>query len=212
MRVGIIGSGMIGATVARLLAGAGHEITIANSRGPESLGALVDEIGPNARAGSTEEAIDSADVVLLAIPFGRYAELPKAPFAGKVVIDATNYYPDRDGSISELEDGSMTSTEIIARHLDGARVVKAFNTMYFQTLATAGHVGAPRDERHALLVCGDDASAKAIVAQLIDDIGFAAVDTGSSSDGGRHQQPGSPLYNNQLTAPQAEAHLREARP
>lgn len=209
-RIGIVGSGMIGGTVARLLAGAGHEIVIANSRGPGSLGPLVEQIGANARAGSTAEAIDFGEMVVLAIPLGSYTKLPKVAFAEKVVIDANNYYPARDGTIAELDDGRTTSSELIARHIDGARVVKAFNTMYFQTLATAGRPEAARSERLALLLAGDDASAKQLVARLIDGIGFAAVDTGSLSTGGRLQQPGTPLYNNPLTAVQAEAEVRRA--
>src|SRR5439155_16709773 len=126
MAIGIIGSGMIGGTTARLLASIGYEVTIANSRGPESLKGLVSDIGPRARAATVEEAAASGDIVLVAIPLGRYRDLPAEALASKVVVDAMNYYPDRDG---EMDFGYLTSSELLSRHLPGASVVKAFNTM-----------------------------------------------------------------------------------
>ena len=126
MNIGIIGAGNIGATAARLFADAGHRVAISNSRGPESLSSLIEEIGPNASAVSVEEAAGFGEVVLVAIPFGRYETLPAAQLADKIVIDATNYYPGRDGQIYF---GGLTSSEVISQHLPGARLVKAFNTM-----------------------------------------------------------------------------------
>ena len=99
MNIGIIGSGNIGATTARLFAGAGHQVTIANSRGPESLADMVSDLGPNARAGTVEDAARTGDVILIAIPLHAYPDLPVEAFAGKIVIDANNYYPQRDGQI-----------------------------------------------------------------------------------------------------------------
>ena len=117
MKIGIIGSGNIGATTARLFAGAGHEVTIANSRGPESLTELVHDIGPQARAATVEDAARASDVVLVAIPLRACPDLPADAFAGKIVIDANNYYPQRDGEIAGLESGETTSSELLARHL-----------------------------------------------------------------------------------------------
>ena len=129
MRIGIIGGGKIGATAARLFLAAGHELAIANSRGPESLAELVNELGGGARAATVEDAASFGEAVLVAIPFGRYAELPPAPLAGKTVIDAMNYYSQRDGHFAELDDDSTTSSELLAAHLPTAKVVKAFNSM-----------------------------------------------------------------------------------
>jgi 8-hydroxy-5-deazaflavin:NADPH oxidoreductase len=207
MRIGIVGSGNIGGTAARLFAAAGHDVAVANSRGPESLTGLVAELGDRGRAASVEEAAAFGDVVLVAVPLGAYADLSPAPFRHKIVVDANNYYAGRDGRRDELEDDTTTSSELLAAHLDGARVVKAFNTMYFRTLAAEGRPDAPRDERLVLFVAGDDAEAKARVSELIEQIGFAAVDTGPLAEGGRKQQPGSPLYNEPVTAAEAEERL-----
>ncbi len=205
MKIGIIGSGRIGGTAARLFVRTGHEVAIANSRGPDSLADFVDELGANARAATVDEAADFGDVVLEAIPFSHYRDLPADHLAGKIVIDADNYYPARDGHIDELDSDRTTSTELIARHLEGARMVKAFNTMVSTTLGSEGRPDAPRDKRLALFVAGDDEDAKRVVSELIDEIGFAPVDTGSLAEGGRRQQPGSPIYTEPMKAPEAEA-------
>jgi predicted dinucleotide-binding enzyme len=205
VEIGIIGSGRIGATVARLFVRAGHSVSIANSRGPESLAELVDELGAAARAATPEDAVSAADVVLLAVPWRRRDQLPAAGrFAGKIVVDATNPYAE-GGGVADLGDG--TSSEEVARQLAGARLVKAFNTMHFQTLATAGRDSD--DGRLVLFVAGDDDGAKRIVSDLIREIGFDPVDTGRLREGGRKQQPGSPIYNRPLTRPEAEAALAE---
>jgi predicted dinucleotide-binding enzyme len=211
MRIGIIGSGNIGATTARLFAEAGHEVTIANSRGPESLAELVGDLGPNARAGTVDDAARASDVVLIAIPLRAYPDLPAEAFAGKVVIDANNYYPQRDGRIAQLDSEETTSTELLARHLTGARIVKSFNTMNFRPLGSDGRPDAPRAERLAIYLAGDDEGAKEIVARLIEEVGFAPVDTGSLHDGGARQQPGSPIYNNPMPAEEAEAAVTSRR-
>ena len=207
MRIGIIGSGNIGSTTARLFAEAGHEVTIANSRGPESLGELVAELGPKAKAATVADAARNSEVVLVAVPLKAYTELPADAFAGKVVIDANNYYPQRDGQIAELDREETTSTELLARHLTGARIVKAFNTMNFRPLGEEGQPDAPREQRLAIFLAGDDEQAKGTVAGLIDEIGFAPVDTGALAEGGRRQQPGAPVYNNPVRAEEAEAAL-----
>src|SRR5712691_8921278 len=120
MNIGIIGSGMIGGTAARLFVRAGHQVAISNSRGPTSLASLVGDLGSGARAATIERASSFGEVVLLTIPFGKYQTLPGKPLEGKVVVDAMNYYPRSDGRI---EFGDLTSTELVARHLRGARLV-----------------------------------------------------------------------------------------
>jgi 8-hydroxy-5-deazaflavin:NADPH oxidoreductase len=130
-------------------------------------------------------------VVLVAMPFFAYETLPADRLSGKVVVDAMNYYAGRDG---EINFNGLSSTEAVARHLPDSRLVKAFNTMYYETLRKEGRPSAPEEERLVLFVAGDDGEAKALVSQLIEEIGFAPVDTGSLSDG-RKQEPGSPIYN-----------------
>jgi predicted dinucleotide-binding enzyme len=208
MNIGIVGSGKIGATAARLFAHAGRDVAVSNSRGPESLVPLVEEIGSNARAATVEEAADFGDVVLVAMPFFAYEVLPADQLAGKVVVDAMNYYERRDGRIDF--DG-LTSSEVVARYLPNSRLVKAFNTMYYQTLRTEGRPSAPTEERLVLFVAGDDGEAKAVVSRLIEEIGFAPVDTGSLRDGGRKQEPGSPIYNVPMTAGRAHEELAAMR-
>jgi len=203
--IGIIGSGNIGGTSARFLAAAGHRVLISNSRGPETLVDLATELGPDVSAVTADEAAARGEVVLVAIPFGKYRDLPTAALDGKVVIDATNYYPDRDGTVAELEDGTTTSSELVAAHLAGARLVKAFNTIYYVRLAEGGRPsGDP--ERLALPIVGDDEEAKRVVAGLIDEMGFDAVDHGGLAQGAA-QQPGTPVYAADLTAEQLRERL-----
>ncbi|HEY0051000.1 MAG TPA: NAD(P)-binding domain-containing protein [Pyrinomonadaceae bacterium] len=208
MKIGIIGAGHIGANAARLFVEAGHEIAIANSRGAETLQDLVAELGERAQAVNAEEAAKFGEIVFLSIPFGKYKDLPADAFDGKIVIDSNNYYPDRDGSFAELDKNETTSSELLAEHLgSGARVVKGFNTIWFEHLKTQGDKSLPPEERRAIFIAGDDAAAKETVAKLIADIGFAAVDTGDLADGGLAQQPGTALYNRNLTAGEAQAIL-----
>lgn len=125
MKIGIIGSGNIGANAARLFVRAGHEVVLSNSRGGQGLEALVSELGAKAKAATLEEATHFGEVVLIAIPFGKFKTLPERAFDGKVVIDAGNYYPERDGKFAELDNDQTTSSELMAAHLKGARLSKA---------------------------------------------------------------------------------------
>jgi predicted dinucleotide-binding enzyme len=130
--VGLIGSGLIGGTVARLAVGAGHQVVLSNSRGPQTLRDLVSSLGPGARAATGEEAAVAGDIVLVSVPVKAYPALPAAALAGKVVMDTGNYYPARDGQVPALADGSLTTSEYLQRHLPQARVVKAFNNIFFK--------------------------------------------------------------------------------
>ena len=208
MKIGFIGAGNIGATAARLFVEAGHEVAISNSRGPETLTDLVTRLGKRAHAVSVKEALKFGDIVFVSVPFGKYRQLPSEGFEGKVVIDSNNYYPDRDGHYSELDQGKTTSSELLAQHLGRARVVKAFNTIWSEHLKTQGNKTLPLEERRAIFLCGDDPAAKQAVANLIEEIGFAPVDTGSLHDGGKKQQPNAPIYNKVLTMKDAKALLQ----
>ena len=207
MKIGIIGAGNIGANAARLFIKAGHEIAVANSRGAETLQDLIAELGENARAASIEEAANFGEIVFISIPFGKYKMLPADVFDGKIVVDSNNYYPDRDGKFAEIDEVKTTSSEMLAEHLRGARIVKGFNTIWFEHLKTQGDVSLPIEERRVIFIAGDDAEAKKTVARLIEEIGFAAVDTGDLRFGGAAQQPETAIYNRNLTTREAQAFL-----
>jgi 8-hydroxy-5-deazaflavin:NADPH oxidoreductase len=200
-RVGVIGGGNIGATAARLFTAAGHDVALANSRGPDTLAGLAAEIG--ARAETVDGAARYGDIVLIAIPFAAYTDLPAASLTGKVVIDAGNYYPNRDGHVAALDADETTSSELLATQLPGARIVKAFNTLYWEHLRDR----AGQSERTALFLAGDDRDAKDRVAALITDIGFAPVDAGDLASGGRRLQPGGAFSGALLTEAEATARV-----
>jgi predicted dinucleotide-binding enzyme len=201
MKIGILGAGRIGAAAARLFVVAGHEVAISNSRGPESLLKLLAEVGPTAHATTVEDAAGFGEAVLLAIPWHLKQALPAAELLrGKIVIDAMNPYKP-EGGFYDL--GDSTSSEEVLKHLRGARLVKAFNTIAYDDLAKRGRKDLPLNDRHAIYLAGDDAGAKEAVAKLIEEIGFAPVDTGSLRDGGRLQQPDSPIYDQTFTAREA---------
>jgi predicted dinucleotide-binding enzyme len=197
MDIGIIGSGNIGATVARLAVDAGHTVTIANSRGPHTLQALVEDLGDSARAGTVEDAAAAPDLVLIAIPLRAYTDLDAAPFAERIVLDAGNYYPNRDGRIAALEEGTVGSSEL----------VKAFNTIYFKDLGARADRDADSGDRVAVPVAGDDADAKqTVVVPFIESLGLAPVDIGGLA-AGRDIQPGAEVYATTLTPTQLRAAL-----
>ncbi len=207
MKIGIIGAGNIGGTAARLFLKAGHEVAISNSRGPASLAPIVADLGGGARAVTVEDAARFGEVVLLAVPWRSPDALPKPELLkGKVVIDAMNPYSATGGLVDLKE---RTSSEETAKRLPGARIVKAFNTIYFKHLATEGNADLPIEDRRAIFMAGDDTEAKDVVANLIQQIGFAPVDTGSLREGGRTQQPNSAIYNRQISGRQAKQALKQ---
>jgi predicted dinucleotide-binding enzyme len=190
--LGLIGAGNIGGALARLAVNAGLNVVVSNSRGPETLADLVAELGEQARAATPAEAAQAGDLVVATVPLNTYEQLPAAALAGKTVIDTMNYYPERDGKIAELDSGEQTSSALVQRHLADSRVVKAFNSIDFIRLfSSARPVGA--DDRSALPIAGDDPAAKAQVAELLDTLGFDAVDIGTLADSWR-SEPGTPVY------------------
>jgi predicted dinucleotide-binding enzyme len=200
MRIGIIGVGRIGATIARLLARAGHQVNLSNSREPDSLVHLSHELGEGARAVPVAIAAHCSDVIFLAIPWTKLRTLPdRFLFADRILVDATNPFSER---FEVLDLDESTSSEIVALHFPYARVVKAFNTLYWETLATRGtkHIA----HRVILPVASDDVAAKAAVSGLISDCGFAPFDVGSLRRGGTLQQPGKLLFNRPLTLREAQ--------
>jgi len=202
MRIAIIGTGNLAHTLAHRFVRLGHEVMIAGGVDPHDMLAIKDATG--ARGGMIREAAEFADLVIVAIPFHRIEELPPDVFEGKIVVDATDYYPDRDGSRPEIESGEVTSSEVLARHLSGARVVKAFNALNLRTIGSVGHLVDDVDPM-AVPIAGDDAVAKATVGQLVVDLGFEPVDAGALADSWR-LQPGARVHG--LAA--AAAELRAA--
>ncbi|MGC4895178.1 NADPH-dependent F420 reductase [Micromonospora sp. DT31] len=208
MEIGIIGSGHIGGTLTRRLRSLGHDVAVANSRGPQSLTDLASSTG--ARAATVEEAVQGAQLVVVAIPLKAVPELPAALFEGKVVVDANNYYPQRDGDIPELLDLSLTSSRWTADRLKGARLVKAFNNIQATHLMDEGKPEGTAG-RIALPVAGDDADAKGIVMGLVNDLGFDPVDAGTLDESWR-QQPDTAVYGTDLDADGVREGLAAARP
>jgi predicted dinucleotide-binding enzyme len=207
--IGIIGAGLIGSQLARLFTSAGHDVVIANSRGPETLADLIDELGDHARAATVEEVADAGEIVVVTIPLKAIDTVPVAPLAGKIVIDTDNYYPERDGHIAELDDETTTTAEMLQRRLPQSKVVKAFNHIYAADLVTDGSAaGTPG--RRALVIAGDDAEAKATVTGIIDAFGYDVVDAGPLAEGWRIQRD-TPGYGPALDADGLRAALAEAK-
>jgi predicted dinucleotide-binding enzyme len=207
--IGIIGAGHIGSQVARLAIASGHDVVISNSRGPETLSALLAELGPRARAATPVEAARAGDLVVVSVPLKNYRDVPAEPLAGKIVIDTNNYYPERDGHIPELDNESTTTAELLQAHLGRAKVVKAFNHIYAAELTTHGQPsGSPN--RRALVIAGDDAGAKATVTHLLDQFGFDTVDAGPLKEGWRIQRD-TPGYGPRRTADELRRDLAAAK-
>jgi 8-hydroxy-5-deazaflavin:NADPH oxidoreductase len=207
--IGLIGAGHIGSQVARLAVANGYHVVVSNSRGPQSLSALVKELGAMARAGTALEAAQAADIVVVTIPLKNYRQVPVEPLAGKIVIDTNNYYPQRDGHIPELDDESTTTSELLQEHLPKSRVVKAFNHIYAAELTTHGQPAGSRDRR-ALAIAGDDPAAKETVTHLLDRFGFDTVDAGPLREGWRIQRD-TPGYGPRRTAEELRRDLAAAR-
>ena len=202
MRIGIIGAGHIGGTLAARFVASGHEVAVSNSRGPETLAGLVEGAQPM----TVGDAERFGEVVVVSIPLGRYREVPTDAVEGKVVIDTDNYYPQRDGHIPELDDDTTTSSELLQTHLPGARVVKAFNAIVWTALRDDGRPAGDPD-RLGIPISGNDELAKRTVAELIDEIGFDAVDAGTLAEGGRRHQVGARAYTQGLPTAELRARL-----
>ena len=207
--IGLIGAGHIGSQLARLAVQQGDDVVVSNSRGPETLEDLVRELGPRARAGTVAQAAEAGDIVVVTIPLKSIGDVPAAPLAGKIVIDTNNYYPQRDGHISELDREQTTTAELLQRHLPSSKVVKAFNHIYAAELTTHGQpAGTPN--RRALAIAGNDAEARTVVAQLIDQFGFDVVDMGGLAESWRIQRD-TPGYGPRRTAEELRRDLAAAQ-
>ncbi|MBK5553692.1 NAD(P)-binding domain-containing protein [Pseudomonas sp. TH03] len=191
MRIGIIGAGFIGRAVAQLVIAAGHEAMLSNSRGPHTMSSILTDI-PGSQVGTIEDAAQFGDVVLVAIPLAHYRSVPAQWLEGKTVLDANNYYPQRDDPIAALDRFETTTSRLLAEHLPQANVVKVFNAILARDLVPDARPAAAPDRR-ALPIAADDPAAKALVIRLLDEIGFDAVDAGSLDDSWRFERA-KPAY------------------
>jgi len=196
--IGFIGAGNIGSTVARLAVDAGYDAVLSNSRGPETLAELTADLGPGARAATPTEAASAGDLVVVTIPLKNIEQLPLNALAGKTIIDTNNYYPERDGHISALDDGSTTTSELLQALIPTADVVKAFNNIYSGHLATLARPSGAAD-RSALPIAGDSPDAKSAVTAFLDAIGYDVVDGGPLSESWRFEKD-TPAYGLQYAA------------
>lgn len=209
MKIGIIGSGSIGGNLGKHWTKVGHKVMF-SSRHPEELKLMADEVG--AKVGTTQEAVDFGEVILLAIPFGKVPDLAEqvGSLENKIIIDAANPYPSRDGDVAQkvIDDEFQTATGYVASQFPGAKTVKAFNSIYFKVLEEKAFRSG--DERIAVQVCGDDEQAKETVKKLIEDIGFAPQDLGDLSQGVLFE-PDAPFYNQNLKIREAEKLLSQIK-
>jgi len=206
--IGIIGAGHIGSQLARAFTRLGDEVVIANSRGPETLAGLIDELGPTARAATAAEAAAAGEVVVVTVPLAAYRDIPAEPLAGKIVLDTNNYYWERDGHIAELDRGEATTSGLLQQHLPGAKVVKAFNHIGAADITTAGTpAGTPG--RRALGTASDFPEAIAYVTDVYDRLGFDTVSAGTLDESWRLERD-RPAYGVRQDAAQLRENLAAA--
>ena len=207
MKIGIIGAGFVGRAVAKQAIKAGHQVMLSNSRGPQTLFSLKPMIG--CETGTATEAAIFGEIVVIAVPLTAIGQLPVAELAGKAVIDAVNYYPERDGQVAELDQQTTTTSEYLAGFLPQSKITKAFNAIQMTDLETDG-LPAGDPERRALPLAGDDKATKQIIISLYDAFGFDAVDAGALSEGWRFQRA-MPSYCVRMTKGELEGILAQAR-
>ena len=206
--VGIFGAGKVGTALARLLVASGYDVVMAGSPRQTALDLLVSVVAPGARVASPDELVAASDVIIVAVPFGKGGTVPWEEFGGRIVVDAMNYWPPVDGHIAEIDADERSTSEINATRNPLARVVKSLNHLgYHEMEDDAMDPGSPL--RRALAVVGDDPEARAVVARIIDDIGFDAVDGGELANG-RALEPGHPAFGRELSARELSALISPA--
>lgn len=205
MKLGIIGAGFVGRAIAILAIQAGHQVMLSNSRGPQTLFSLRAMIG--CQTGTVSEAIKFADLVVVAVPLSAVGQLPAAELAGRQVLDAVNYYPERDGLVAALESKQTTTSQWLAAQLPAAIITKAFNAIPMTQLESDG-LPAGTAGRRALPLAGDNAEGKRIASQLYQAFGFDTVDAGGLVEGGRFER-GTPVYCVRMTKSELETALSQ---
>jgi 8-hydroxy-5-deazaflavin:NADPH oxidoreductase len=207
--IGIIGSGHVGSNLARAAIAHGYDVVLSNSRGPDSLAALTGQLGPKARAATPGEAAAAADFAIVAIPVTTIEQIPVEPLAGKVVIATTNYFPQRDGHIAAIDNGTTTVPGILQAHLPASKVVRAFSMLDAADMSGDGHPrGDPK--RRALALAGDDPAAKQLVAALYDEFGFDALDLGGLDEAWR-VDAGQPAFVTRQNLAELQSNVAKAR-
>lgn len=206
--IGILGSGHVGSNLARAASALGYDIVLSNLTGPDSLSALVADLGPHASAATPAGAAAAGDFAIVAIPLTTIDQVPVEPLAGKVVISTLNYIPERDGRIAAIDNGTSTAAELLQAHLPGSYVVRAFSMIDAAEMSGDGYPqGDPK--RRALALAGDDEAAKEMVARLYNELGFDALDIGSLDEGWR-LEPGQPAFVVRQNLAELKANLARA--
>jgi predicted dinucleotide-binding enzyme len=190
--IGFIGTGHVGAQIARAVVAAGYDVVLSNARGPSSLGPLVAELGGRASAATADEAAAAAGLVVVAIPIGAFASVPVAPLSGKAVIVTSNYNRDREGAVPALDNGQTTVPGLLQARLPDAHVVRAFSHIDSAEITTDGRP-SPTPHRRALAIAGDDPAAKKTVAAIYDAVGFDTLDLGGLDEAWRVDR-GQPAF------------------
>jgi 8-hydroxy-5-deazaflavin:NADPH oxidoreductase len=199
-----VGSNLAKATIAH-----GYDVVLSNSQGPGSLTSLVAELGPGARAATAEEAAAACDFAIVAIPITTVSQVPVEPLAGKVVIATINYFPQRDGHIAEIDNGTTTAPGVLQAHLPTSKVVRAFSMVDAADMSGDGHPkGDPK--RRALALAGDDPAAKSLVTRLYEECGFDALDLGGLDESWR-VDPGQPAFVTRQTLAELKANVAKAK-
>lgn len=207
--IGIIGSGHVGSNLAKAAVAHGYDVVLSGSGAPASLRALVGELGPRARAATSRQAAEAGDFAIVATPISAVESIPVEPLRGKVVIATINYFPQRDGHITEIEDGTVTVPGVLQRHLPDSRVVRAFSMLDAADMSGDGH---PKGDtkRRAIAIAGDDTAAKRLVEELADEFGFDVVDLGALAESWR-VDPGQKGFVTRQTADELRANAAAAR-
>jgi 8-hydroxy-5-deazaflavin:NADPH oxidoreductase len=207
--IGILGSGHVGSNLAQAAIAHGYDVVLSNSQGPDSLAALVKELGPQARAATPAEAAAAGDFAIVAIPVTTIDQVPVEPLAGKVVIATINYFPQRDGHIAEIDNGTTTVPGLLQAHLPASRVVRAFSMINAGEMSGDGHPeGDPK--RRALALAGDDPAAKQLVANLYNEFGFDALDIGGLDESWR-LDAGQPAFVTRQNLADLKANVASAK-
>ncbi|QYN44905.1 NAD(P)-binding domain-containing protein [Gilliamella sp. ESL0441] len=212
-KIGIIGAGFVGQACAKLFIQAGYQVMLSNSRDKKSLYSVASSLG--CQIGSQQEAIEFSDLILVAIPFINYTLLPKDLLSKKIIIDTMNYYPDRDGHFEQLDNHQITTSELVAQHLDQSKIVKAFNAILAKDIVKDAKPDDKTDRR-ALPVAGNDMPSKQIIFNLLEQVGFDYIDTGDLSQSWRFERAKPaycvPLNRDQLFEALAKASKEEELP
>jgi predicted dinucleotide-binding enzyme len=207
--IGIIGSGHVGSNLAKVAIAHGYDVVLSGSGNPGTLKVLVGELGPKARAATAAEAAEAGDFAIVATPIGAVESIPVEPLRNKVVIATINYFPQRDGHIAEIDDGTTTVPGVLQRHLPDSKVVRAFSMIDAADMSGDGHPKGDQ-KRRAIAIAGDDAAAKELAAGLVDEFGFDVVDMGGLAESWR-VDPGQKGFVTRQTVDELRANAAAAR-